>query len=178
MELLETPHLLTVEEYMSLEIDGKTELIDGIIYDVLPRNSPHRNAVNFLGKILERAIGDRFTIQQQEAVAITGWKGRNAPEPDIAVIAPGYIDPIATAKETFAIVEVSDSTYKRDRRKMALYVAAGIPAYIVNIPERRVELYESKDDVVSIHGRGVARFGESFSILGVRIAVADLFKPA
>ncbi len=176
MELLETPHLLTVEEYMSLEIDGKTELIDGIIYDVLPRNSPHRNAVNFLGHVLTRALGDKFMVQQQDAVAINGWRGRNAPEPDIAVIAPGYIDPIATANETFAIVEVSESTYKRDRRKVMLYVAAGIPSYIVNIAERRTELYESAEDLSRIHGR-VAGLGETFSVLGVRIDVADLFKP-
>ncbi len=177
MELLETPHLLTVEEYMSLEIDGKTELIDGIIYDVLSRSAAHRNAVNVLGHVLTRALGDTFMVQQQDAVAINGWKGRNAPEPDIAVIAAGYIEPIPTAKETFAIVEVSDSTYRRDRRKVMLYVAAGIPSFIVNIAERRVEGYETAEDLALIHGRE-AGFDGDFSVLGVRVHVADLFKPA
>jgi Uma2 family endonuclease len=176
VELLETPHLLTVEEYMSLAIDGRTELIEGIIYDVMPRNAAHRNALNVLGRILTRALDERYAIQQQDAVAITGWKGRNAPEPDLAVIAQGYIDPIPTAKETFAVIEVSDTTYKRDRRKAGLYVAAGIPAYIVNIPERRVEVYESATDLQQLHGR-VVPYGESFIVLGVKIAVADLFKP-
>ncbi len=39
-------------------------------------------------------------------------------------------------------------------------------------------MYETEDDVKAIHGRVLARFGESFRVLGVRIAVADLFKPA
>ena len=176
MELLETPHLLTVAEYATLEIDGRTELIEGIIYDVSPRNAPHRNAVNVLGKILERALGERFTIQHQDAVAIPKWKGVSAPEPDIAVIAPGYIDPMPSADETFAIVEVSDTTYARDRKKTALYVAAGVPSYIVNLEERHVEVYETAGDLERARGR-VVPFGESFAILGVRIDVADLFEP-
>ncbi len=176
MELLEAPHLLTVQEYTSLQIDARTELIDGIIYDVAPRNAPHRNALIVLAKKLERALGERYNVQQQDALAIDGWKGRHAPEPDIAVVALGYIDPVPTARETFAVIEVSDTTYKRDRRKVGLYVAAGIPAYIVNIPERRVEAYESGADLQQVHGR-VVPFDGSFSVLGVPIAVTDLFKP-
>ena len=31
MELLEAPHLLTVEEYMTLNIEARTELLGGVI---------------------------------------------------------------------------------------------------------------------------------------------------
>jgi Uma2 family endonuclease len=176
MKLLEDPHLLTVREYATLTTEGRTELIEGVVYDVSPRNSPHRNAVNVLGNVLARRLGDRYMIQQQDAVAISGWEGKNAPEPDIAVIDLGYIERMPTAEQTHAIVEVSDTTYRRDRRKVALYVSAGIPSFIVNIEKRRVERYETSADLAKKNGR-VYALGETFDVLGVSIAVADLFEP-
>jgi hypothetical protein len=46
------PHLLTVAEYMSADIQGRTELLGGVIYDVSPRNEPHRYAVRVLTRLL------------------------------------------------------------------------------------------------------------------------------
>ncbi len=46
------PHLLTVAEYMTADIEGRTELIGGVVYDVSPRNEPHRYAVRVLTKLL------------------------------------------------------------------------------------------------------------------------------
>jgi Uma2 family endonuclease len=176
LQILETPHLLTVEEYLTLAIDDRTELIEGIIYDISPRGAAHRHAVNALNMILARALGERFTIQVQDAVAIPDWKGTNAPEPDIAVIAKGYLDPLAIATQTFAVVEVSETTYERDRAKMALYVNAGIPSYLVNIGKGQVEAYESAADLAQPSGR-VVPAGSTFTILGQPIAVSDLFRP-
>ncbi len=51
--------------------------------------------------------------------------------------------------------------------KIPLYIAAGIPAWIVNIPERKVEFYGSQ--------RRDYREGETFEVLGVSIPVWDLF---
>jgi len=45
----ETPHAFTVAEYMSLETETRTDLLAGVVYDVSPRNEPHRVAVRALG---------------------------------------------------------------------------------------------------------------------------------
>ncbi len=83
---------------------------------------------------------------------------------------------IAAADQIFATVDVSDTTYARDRRKVALYVSAGIRSFIVNIQKRRVEQYETHADLATKSGR-VYALGETFALLGVSIAVADLFEP-
>jgi hypothetical protein len=156
---------------MALDIDGRTELLDGIIYDVAARNPPHRFALNRLARHLQLALPE-LTVQQQDAVAIPDWKGRNAPEPDIAVTDEPARPAAANVR---AIVEVSDTTYRRDREKVKLYVEAAIPAWIVNIRERRVEVYASAGDLALPHGRAF-HIGESFSMLGVLVEVASLFE--
>jgi len=58
MQVVEHPpqHLLTVAEYMTLDTDDRTELLDGVIYDVSPRNESHRHAVRFLSEQLTRGL--------------------------------------------------------------------------------------------------------------------------
>ena len=79
MELLDTPHFLTVEEYMTLNIGARTELLGGVIYDVSPRNEPHRYAVTKLNQFLSRGLGLEYVVQVQDAVAVAGWRGKDAP---------------------------------------------------------------------------------------------------
>jgi hypothetical protein len=82
-----------------------------------------------------------------------------------------------TSDDAFAFIEVSDTTYGDDRRvKIPLYVNAGVPAWIVNISKRRVEHYADAADLALQHGR-VFGTGETIEILGVPIAVAELFPP-
>jgi len=115
-----------------------------------------------------------YEVRIQDAVAVSGWRGPEAPEIDVAVIARKRYRRGPTAAGARAFVEVSDSTYAVDRRyKIPLYVNAGVPAWIVNIPLRQVEYYASADDLELPHGR-VAREGETFVVLGVEIAVSDL----
>lgn len=101
------PHLLTVAEYMTADIEGRTELIGGVVYDVSPRNEPHRDS---------------------------------------------------------------------RRVKIPLYVNAGVPAWIVNIPKRRLEFYGDVGDLAMEHGRAFGD-GDEIDILGVVIPVAKLFPP-
>ena len=75
------------------------------------------------------------------------------------------------APDTLAAIEVADTTYLDDRNvKIPLYEAAGIPAWIVNIPDREVESCGAK--------RREYRDGEVFEVLGVVIPVSELFEPA
>jgi Uma2 family endonuclease len=163
------PHRFSVEEYMASGVPGHTELVDGVIYEVSPRNPPHINAVRTLNEYLvhglDRAI---YAVQVQDPIALAGWKGPHAPEVDVAVVRKKRYETIPEAADTFAAIEVSDSTYLDDRNvKIPLYSAAGIPAWIVNIPERKVESYGPE--------RRDYHEGETFEVLGVEIPVSDLF---
>lgn len=172
-ELTTKPHLFTVEEYTNSNVPAHTELVGGIIYDVSPSSPAHAYAVQFLGDLFRAHLdGTIHQVRETKPVAIEGWKGREAPEPDIAVVRQGdYRKDHPTAADTFAAIEVSVTTYDHDRDdKIPVYVAAGVPSWLVNIPERRVECYPPHD---------LDRFtlfldGQSFDVLGVTVKVSDL----
>lgn len=70
------------------------------------------------------------------------------PEPDIALVR-GIIDDYSNrhpdASDCLTVIEVADSSLEYDRTtKARIYAAVEIPFYwIVNIPERQIEVYES-----------------------------------
>ncbi len=179
MQLLEpemTPHHFTVERYMALDIPERTELLGGVIYDVSPRNEPHRYAVRALHRILAHGLfHSPYIVQSQDAVAVPGWQANDAPEVDVAVLADRFFRPGPTSADAFAFIEVSDTTYAVDRNyKIPLYVNAGVPAWIVNIPLRQVECYASPDDLGKEHGQ-VFSERDTFEVLGTAIPVSGLF---
>src|SRR5262249_60052872 len=85
----------------------------------------------------------RWRRRRQSPVRIPKF---DAPEPDL-VIARGsrksYRRRHPEPAEVALVIEVSDTTYPRDRgQKWAAYARAGIPIYwIVNLPQRRIEVY-------------------------------------
>jgi hypothetical protein len=170
------PHAFTVAEFMSLDTAVRTELLAGAVYDVSPRHEPHRHAVRQLCRALVHGLFEGpYDVQIQDAVAVPGWQGRDAPEVDVSVIARKKYRLGPTSADAYALIEVSHTTYALDRGyKIPLYVAAGVPAWIVNIELRQVEFYDSPEDLELPHGHVVPEDG-SFSILGVTIAVAELF---
>lgn len=163
------PHRFSVEEYMASAVPGHTELVDGVIYEVSPRNPPHINAVRVLIEYLARDLDwNTYAIQVQDPIAVAGWKGLHAPEVDVAVVRNKRYETTTEAVDTLAAIDVADTSYLDDRNvKIPLYIAAGIRAWIVNIPERKVESYGPE--------RRDYHEGESFEVLGVAIPVSALF---
>jgi hypothetical protein len=102
---------------------------------------------------------DHWTIQEEKPLLI----GRHwAPKPDILVLRGDdqtYATRLPRPPDVALLIEVSDTTYHRDRgRKWRQYAAAGIPVYII------VRL-KGADTVVDVWtgptGRGrMARFTE------------------
>jgi hypothetical protein len=87
-----------------------------------------------------------------------------------------FHEPAPTSADAFALIEVSDTTYECDREyKIPLYVAAGVPAWIVNVAQRWVEFYGSPDDLKLTNGHV---FRDTFDVLGVTVAVNRLFRPS
>ena len=175
LTMLGTPHLLTVEEYMTVQTEATTELLGGIIYDVSPVNPPHRFAVNRLAMILSRGLSHSYMVQVQSSIAVPDWKGKDAPNPDIAIIDDRYA--AGTSADTHVFIEVSDSTYRTDRcYKIPLYVNAGVPSYIVNIEHRWVEYYPDTMHLEFKHG-AIHTAKETIQIMGVYVDLHRLFKP-
>ena len=175
MELLKEPHLFTAAEYMAQDIEARTELLSGVIYDMSPRNEPHSYAVSKLTQLLVRGLDPQYIVRVQDAVAVAGWHGNDAPEIDVAILLDRAYRPGPTAADALAFIEVCDTTYATDRKyKMPLYVAAGVASYIVNIPRRQVESYGSPRDLDAEYGN-VLTERDTLEILGVAIPVAALF---
>jgi hypothetical protein len=175
-DIASTPHLFTVAEYLGLNIPWRTELIEGMIHDVAPKNEPHILAVSRLSRALIRGLGDEYLVRVQDPIAVSGWMGRNDPEIDVAVVASRHYPQRATNADSFAFIEVSDTTYANDREiKIPLYVAARVPTWHVNVPRRQVEFYRQGADPNGPPSQ-VFHAGETFEVLGVTIVVTDLFE--
>ena len=157
---------------MASNVPGHTELIDGVIYEVSPRSPARANAVLKLAERLRFGLDPALhAVQVQDPIAVAGWKGPHAPEVDVAVLKKkAWYATTPDASDTLAAIEVSDTTYIDDRNvKVPLYLAAGISAWIINIPKRTVEAYGPENREF--------RDGGSFEVLGVAIPVSDLFEP-
>jgi hypothetical protein len=109
------------------------------------KKSPHNFSVGALADVL-RDILERDWIVREEKSLVLGLFWR--PEPDLA-IARGPRDRYRSRDPRRAdlgmLVEVADSSYAQDRgAKWRKYAASGVSVYwIVNLPERRIEVYSA-----------------------------------
>ncbi len=110
----------------------------------------------------------------------------SVPEPDICVArgdARTYLTRHPTAADCALVIEVADSSLLRDQRdKTRIYARAGIPLYwIVNLPDRRVEVYSNPTGPVAVpqyQAFATCQPGDSLSLpldsATVSVPVADL----
>jgi Uma2 family endonuclease len=148
----------TVEQYHDLINCGgipenpRTELIDGLLVwkdrakageDPMTVGDRHRIAVTQLGQLAPQFLALGCFLQTQQPIAI---QPNNEPEPDISIIRgriEDFVDHPAGPEDTIFVLEVSDSSLRRDLKvKLPIYAQAGIPEYIV------VDL---QNDVILIH---------------------------
>jgi hypothetical protein len=157
------------------EVDERGEQFESAVFDRSPRSEAQRYAVAKLNRALCRGIGPGYIVRIHEAVAIPGWLGAEALEIDVAVIADKFYRPLPTAADALVFVEVADATYEKVRgQKIPLYVAAGVPSWIVNIGSRQVESYQSKADLELPNGTSYNE-NDAMALLGLSIPVAFLF---
>lgn len=153
-EELETAELrrISLDEYHRLiemgffEPEERLELIEGLLAPMSPIYPPHAFAVNRLSRKLTMELGEDYEVRAQQPVTIHELASEL--EPDVVVAAAqarGYSDRHPFANEILLIVEVSDSTLKRDRgKKRRTYASAGIQEYwIVNLVHRVLEVYRN-----------------------------------
>jgi hypothetical protein len=171
--------------------DQKVELVAGRIFPMteLP---PHTFALGRLYRALILLVPGASWTVFGEAPVLFGryW----APKPDISVLRGNdtiYATRLPRPSDVALLIEVSDTTYHRDRGpKWRRYAAAGIPVYVIvrlKGADTAVEVWTSPSgkgkatryaDVVKY----TARAGEAFPVeldgqtFG-QVAVADLITP-
>lgn len=155
---LNTVKRFTVAEYNRLVDagafdDSRVELLEGWIVEQTTHNPLHDATVDRVQELLRDRVGREWRVRVQSAISTTF----SQPEPDI-VIAIGPAERYATRHpgpdDIALLVEVADSSLDRDRlEKAPVYARAGIGVYwIVNLPERVVEVYGNPTDTPA--GRG------------------------
>ncbi len=159
----------TVDEYLALGAAGilakeeRIELLDGEIIQMAPIGNRHLKSVDWLGLLMQEAIGRRAMVRVQGSIQLDD---ANSPQPDIAVIRWSSINDIGPVlpSDVYFLVEVADSSLEFDLGdKLARYAAAGIPeVWIANL--RAGEL------VVNTDPQGMAYTNVRVISLGGRIS--------
>lgn len=128
-------HRLTPEQYLELseahpEAFDRTELVNGVVYDMAAQYMPHARTVRWFFRQLEMALPTHEVFFSGSVLA-----GRGLPEPDVFVLKSGMPwngDGPFLGERLLLVVEVAASTRVRDLQAKPLdYAAAGIPHYWV-----------------------------------------------
>lgn len=151
--------------------DANIEFLDGVFVEMNQQSPEHSAAVQRLTRLLGARL-DLLRVQLPLEAA-EGW----IPEPDLA-LAESDASRLRHPTTALLAVEVSVASQWMDRRKAAVYAAAGVPRYwLVDVPRERVFEYSQPhpdgyelvttltgDDVLDAHVDGVPS-----------ITVAELF---
>jgi Uma2 family endonuclease len=122
--------------------DERVELLRGVLVKMSLQLAPHASTVRKLAQLLMARLQGRFELSIQSPLALSD---DSEPEPDVAIVPPGDYD-AAHPSTALLVIEVADSSLKKDRGKAGVYASAGIGEYwIVNLGARTVEVYSSPE---------------------------------
>jgi Uma2 family endonuclease len=141
----------TVDEYHKLIDAGAfndhepVELLEGWILYQVGHDPSHDAAVKLVSQWIDRASPDRTHSRARAAVTLPNF---SEPIPDVAIVrgeVRDYAERHPGPADIFLAIEVANLSLHRDRTEKApVYAQAGIPVYwIVNLPERAVEVYSN-----------------------------------
>ena len=161
-----TRRRFTVEEFLAMDHAGifhpeeRLELLDGDVCVRAPIGIAQGDGTDRLGSDLVLRLYKRARVRVRGPVQLDDL---NLPIPDIAVLRlrDDYRRAHPTPSDIFLIVEVSDSSIRRDREaKLSRYAAAGIPeVWIANVPDCHVEAFHDPVDGVYQSSRTVPADG-------------------
>lgn len=157
--------------------DERVELIRGVLVKMSPQRAPHASTLQKLLRVMMARLEERFSLRIQSPLALSD---DSEPEPDVAIVPLGDYE-IEHPSTATLVIEVADSSLKKDRGKAALYASAGIGEYwIVNLVARTVEVHASPEGDRYAEIRTV-REGETVrpsALPDVEIAVAEILPKA
>ncbi len=156
--LLESPRRLSVAEYHRmieagiLDEDERLELLEGVIVAMSPQNDRHAWPIEYLTRLLVKALGDAYRVRAQLPLSL----GRNnEPEPDLAVSRADLRTKGRHPGAAILVVEVADDSLRKDRTlKAALYARFRVPEYwVVNVEAQTVEVFTEPRPRSGTYGR-------------------------
>ncbi|MEM6251791.1 MAG: Uma2 family endonuclease [Cyanobacteria bacterium P01_D01_bin.156] len=144
-----SPKRWTLDEYHQLIAQGfltsksAVELINGQIIEMVPQQPPHAATTDEGGDYLKALFAGKAKVRVQLPVTLPP---DSEPEPDFAIVRIDenfYRDRHPNPDDIYLIIEVADSTLRKDRQyKSQLYAQAGIPEYwIINLQQHQVIVY-------------------------------------
>ena len=144
-----TRHRFTVADYERMCQAGifseneRLELVCGEVIQMSPIGERHAACVAILTQLVTLRLQRSALVWVQNPLRLDEY---SEPQPDLAVLKPRdahYRTSKPTPDDVLIVIEVSDSTLEYDRKvKMPLYAGAGIAeAWVVNLPEERIEVY-------------------------------------
>jgi Uma2 family endonuclease len=122
--------------------EDNVELLQGYVVLKMARNPPHDSRLQFLHRLLISLLPPGWDIRGQSAITLN----TSEPEPDLAVVRGTSLDYDSHhpgPSEIGLVIEIADSSLQLDRDdKGPIYAEAGLREYwIVNIPDRQIEVY-------------------------------------
>ena len=146
--------LWTVEEYHRMaetgifDRDERVELLEGKIICKEKVGTAHSCAVRKINYLLQNILENRSLISIKNTVKLDDY---SEPEPDITVV---KIDPLdyanhhPTPDEVYLVIEVADTTFKKDcETKGKAYAAAGIIDYwVLDVINRWLHVFREPDE--------------------------------
>ncbi|MEO1762383.1 MAG: Uma2 family endonuclease [Cyanobacteria bacterium J06629_18] len=146
--------LWTVKEYHRMaeagifDEDERVELLEGKIIWMSAIGTAHRSAVGRTNKYLQKHLGDKAWVSIQDPIQLDDY---SEPEPDIAVVKIDqldYADHHPTPDEVYLVIEVADTTFKKDcETKGKAYAAAGIIDYwVLDVIKRQLHVFREPSE--------------------------------
>lgn len=143
--------LLSVQDYHRmvaagvLAADERVELIAGQLYNMAAKGTAHSAAVTRIERILKNRLGDRVLLRFQDPIQLDDY---SEPEPDVAIVQVNpldYEDHHPTPGEVYWLIEVADTTLRRDRElKAPIYARSGIQEYwILDVNQQQLYVFRS-----------------------------------
>ncbi|MDY3559823.1 Uma2 family endonuclease [Gemmata sp. JC673] len=180
------PHRWTVPEFHRLCSLGmfagrRPVLLNGVILEQGPMDSPHGNGVERTDTVVRAAFGAgwRFRVQLPLVLSL-----HTDPMPDIAVVAGALAGNPGHPTTAALVIEVADTTFDTDTTEKAeLYATAGIADYwVLDVDNRELHVFRAPRPSASLgvtayYTHSVLKPGDTVSPLavpGVAVRVADL----
>lgn len=162
-------------------LDGneRVELLDGQVVEMAAIGSRHAACVNRMTLFFVERFGRQVTVSVQNPVRIDSYTEL---VPDLMLLRRRddfYAEALPGPEHVLLVVEIADATLEHDRRvKIPVYGRAGVPeAWLVNLPDRRVEVFRDpspasgyRESTSLPEGRSI----EAGSVRGLSVKVAEI----
>jgi Uma2 family endonuclease len=135
--------LIAMEQAGILDENERVELIGGQLY-IMTTKPPHAFCVTEMGESLIDAFRKDAKLVSQNPLRLSDdLHDKELPQPDLMLVQRKLYLDHPKPQDIFLLVEVSDSTYNKDKnQKLPLYAASNIrEVWIVNLMSRHIEVY-------------------------------------